>query len=90
MSDSTTRIATMSTRGRPQANSAMAPASMPKTVNIGPACPSAKRGHPSRRNIAESIHKINSYGMFVNAGFILGFDSASFDRLVDGMLCRLF
>jgi hypothetical protein len=66
---------------------------MPKTVNIGPvmaACPSPKRGHPSRRNIAESIHKIYSYGMFVNAGFILGFDSASFDRLVDGMLCRLF
>jgi len=29
----------------------------------------------TRRNIAESIHKIYSYGMFVNAGFILGFDS---------------
>jgi hypothetical protein len=29
----------------------------------------------TRRNIAESIHKIDSYGMLVNAGFILGFDS---------------
>jgi radical SAM superfamily enzyme YgiQ (UPF0313 family) len=29
----------------------------------------------TRRNIAESIHKIYAYGMFVNAGFILGFDS---------------
>ncbi len=29
----------------------------------------------TKRNIAESIHKIYSYGMFVTAGFILGFDS---------------
>jgi hypothetical protein len=29
----------------------------------------------TRRNIAESIHKIYSYGMLVNTGFILGFDS---------------
>ncbi|HEX3503946.1 MAG TPA: B12-binding domain-containing radical SAM protein [Xanthobacteraceae bacterium] len=40
----------------------------------------------TRRNIAESIHKIYSYGMFVNAGFILGFDSESLsvaDAMVD-------
>ncbi len=40
----------------------------------------------TRRNIAESIHKIYSYGMFVNAGFILGFDSESVsvaDAMVD-------
>ena len=41
----------MTARGRrPQAKSTTAPASMPKTVNIGPvmaACPSPKRGHPS-------------------------------------------
>ena len=29
----------------------------------------------TKRNIAESIHKIYGYGMFVTAGFILGFDS---------------
>jgi radical SAM superfamily enzyme YgiQ (UPF0313 family) len=29
----------------------------------------------TKRNIAESIHKIYRYGMFVTAGFILGFDS---------------
>ena len=29
----------------------------------------------TKRNIAESIHKIYSYGMFVTAGFILGFDT---------------
>jgi radical SAM superfamily enzyme YgiQ (UPF0313 family) len=34
-----------------------------------------KKKQNTRRNIAESIHKIYSYGMFVNAGFILGFDS---------------
>ena len=32
-----------------------------------------KKKQNMRRNIAESIHKIYSYGMFVNAGFILGF-----------------
>src|SRR6516225_1262173 len=34
MSANTTRMATMSTRGRPQANSTTAPASMPKTISI--------------------------------------------------------
>jgi Domain of unknown function (DUF4070) len=34
-----------------------------------------KKKQNTRRNIAESIRKIYSYGMFVNAGFILGFDS---------------
>jgi radical SAM superfamily enzyme YgiQ (UPF0313 family) len=34
-----------------------------------------KKKQNTRRNITESIHKIYSYGMFVNAGFILGFDS---------------
>jgi hypothetical protein len=29
----------------------------------------------THRSIAESIHKIYAHGMFVNAGFILGFDS---------------
>ena len=29
----------------------------------------------THRSIAESIHKIYSYGMFVNAGFIIGFDT---------------
>ena len=29
----------------------------------------------TRRSIAESIHKIYAHGMFVNAGFILGFDT---------------
>ena len=29
----------------------------------------------TRRNIAESVHKIYSYGMFVTAGFIVGFDT---------------
>lgn len=29
----------------------------------------------TRRSIAESIHKIYAHGMFVNAGFIIGFDT---------------
>ena len=29
----------------------------------------------TRRNIAESVHKIYRYGMFVTAGFIVGFDT---------------
>ena len=29
----------------------------------------------TKRNIAESVHKIYRYGMFVTAGFILGFDT---------------
>jgi radical SAM superfamily enzyme YgiQ (UPF0313 family) len=29
----------------------------------------------TKRNIAECVHKIYSYGMFVTAGFIVGFDS---------------
>jgi len=34
-----------------------------------------KKKQNTRRNIAECIHKIYSYGMFVNAGFIVGFDA---------------
>ena len=33
-----------------------------------------KRKQSTRRNIAECIHKIYGYGMFVTAGFIVGFD----------------
>ena len=46
----------------------------------------------TKRNIAESIHKIYGYGMFVTAGFILGFDTEKVsvaqldDRLHRGML----
>jgi radical SAM superfamily enzyme YgiQ (UPF0313 family) len=35
----------------------------------------AKKKQNTRRNIAESIHRIYSAGMFVTAGFIVGFDS---------------
>src|SRR5207244_10976881 len=31
-----------------------------------------RKNNNNKRNIAESIHKIYSYGMFVTAGFILG------------------
>jgi radical SAM superfamily enzyme YgiQ (UPF0313 family) len=41
----------------------------PETLNL------MRKKQNTRRNIAESIHKIYSYGIFVNAGFILGFDS---------------
>src|SRR5258708_34754789 len=34
-----------------------------------------KKKQNTRRNIAESIHKIYGAGMLVTAGFILGFDS---------------
>jgi radical SAM superfamily enzyme YgiQ (UPF0313 family) len=34
-----------------------------------------KKKQNTRRNIAESIHKIYGYGMFVTAGFIVGFDT---------------
>jgi radical SAM superfamily enzyme YgiQ (UPF0313 family) len=34
-----------------------------------------KKKQNTRRNIAECIHKIYSYGMFVTAGFIVGFDN---------------
>jgi radical SAM superfamily enzyme YgiQ (UPF0313 family) len=35
----------------------------------------AKKKQNTRRNIAECIHKIYDYGMFVTAGFIVGFDT---------------
>src|SRR5687767_7403484 len=35
----------------------------------------AQKGQNTRRNLLESIHKIQSYGMEVMAGFIIGFDS---------------
>jgi radical SAM superfamily enzyme YgiQ (UPF0313 family) len=35
----------------------------------------AQKGQNTRRNLLESIHKIQGYGMEVMAGFILGFDS---------------
>ena len=34
-----------------------------------------KKKQNTRRNIAESVHKIYGYGMFVTAGFIVGFDT---------------
>ena len=34
-----------------------------------------KKKQNTRRNIAECIHKIYGYGMFVTAGFIVGFGS---------------
>src|SRR5260370_6495555 len=34
-----------------------------------------KKQQNTRRNIAECIHKIYDYGMFVTAGFIVGFDT---------------
>lgn len=35
----------------------------------------AQKGQNTRRDLLESVHKIQSYGMEVMAGFILGFDS---------------
>ena len=35
----------------------------------------AQKGQNTRRNLLESIHKIQSYGLEVMAGFIVGFDS---------------
>lgn len=35
----------------------------------------AQKGQNTRRNLLESIHKIQTYGMEVMAGFIVGFDS---------------
>ena len=34
-----------------------------------------KKKQNTRRNIAESVHRIYAHGMFVTAGFIVGFDS---------------
>jgi radical SAM superfamily enzyme YgiQ (UPF0313 family) len=39
----------------------------------------------TRRSIPESIHKINRHGMFVNAGYIVGFDSEK-DKVASKML----
>ena len=39
----------------------------------------------TRRNIAESIHKIYAHGMFVTAGFIVGFDSEK-GSIADAMI----
>jgi radical SAM superfamily enzyme YgiQ (UPF0313 family) len=39
----------------------------------------------TRRSLAASVHKIYSHGMFVNAGFILGFDSEK-SGVADGMI----
>jgi hypothetical protein len=36
-----------------------------------------KKKQNTRRNIAESIHKIYGAGMFVTAGFIVGFEQRS-------------
>jgi radical SAM superfamily enzyme YgiQ (UPF0313 family) len=44
-----------------------------------------KKKQNTRRNIAESIHKIYSYGIFVNAGFILGFDGEK-ESVADAMV----
>ena len=43
----------------------------------------------TRRGIADSIHKIYAAGMFVTAGFIVGFDSENgYDRARHGRLHR--
>ena len=34
-----------------------------------------KKKQNTRRSLADSVHKIYAYGMFVHAGFIIGFDS---------------
>ena len=39
----------------------------------------------TRRSLAESIHKIYEHGMFVIAGFIVGFDSEK-GSVADGMV----
>lgn len=39
----------------------------------------------TRRDIAANVHKINSYGIFVLAGFIVGFDTES-ERAADGLI----
>ncbi|WP_024516933.1 B12-binding domain-containing radical SAM protein [Bradyrhizobium sp. Tv2a-2] len=44
-----------------------------------------KKKQNTRRNIAESIHKIYSAGMFVTAGFIVGFDSETVS-IADAMI----
>ncbi|QQS42502.1 MAG: B12-binding domain-containing radical SAM protein [Acidobacteriota bacterium] len=46
----------------------------------------AQKGQNTRRDLLESVHKIQSYGMEVMAGFILGFDNDPddiFDRQID-------
>ncbi|HJS06636.1 MAG TPA: B12-binding domain-containing radical SAM protein [Pirellulales bacterium] len=46
-----------------------------------------KKKQNTRRSLSESVHKIYAHGMFVLAGFILGFDSEE-DNVADGMaLC---
>jgi radical SAM superfamily enzyme YgiQ (UPF0313 family) len=46
-----------------------------------------KKKQNTRRSLAESVRKIYAHGMFVLAGFILGFDSEE-DNVADGMaLC---
>lgn len=37
------------------------------------------------KSVSEAIHKIHSYGMIVNAGFIIGFDKEN-DRTADAMI----
>jgi radical SAM superfamily enzyme YgiQ (UPF0313 family) len=44
-----------------------------------------KKKQNTRRNIAESIHKIYGAGMFVTAGFIVGFDSET-ASIADAMI----
>lgn len=46
----------------------------------------AQKGQNTRRNLLDSVHKIQSYGMEVMAGFILGFDNDPediFERQMD-------
>jgi radical SAM superfamily enzyme YgiQ (UPF0313 family) len=45
----------------------------------------ARKKQNTRRNIADSVHRINAAGMFVIAGFIIGFDSER-GSVVAGML----
>ena len=37
-----------------------------------------KKKQNTRRDIAESVHKVYAAGMFVTAGFIVGFDTERF------------
>jgi radical SAM superfamily enzyme YgiQ (UPF0313 family) len=46
---------------------------------------SAQKKQNTRRSLAESVHKIYGAGMFVLAGFIVGFDTEK-DRVADGMV----
>jgi radical SAM superfamily enzyme YgiQ (UPF0313 family) len=45
----------------------------------------ARKKQNTRRSLADSVHRINAAGMFVIAGFIVGFDTER-SRVVEGMV----